>query len=97
VVKERRLLLYRHTRIHLDAVEGLGSFLELETVLDGIGEEEGRRESAEVAAALGVRADDLLEGSYGDLVSALSEVPARGADILSRRAGQPPHPGPRGS
>lgn len=32
VVKRRRLFLWRNVRIHLDEVEGLGSFLELEAV-----------------------------------------------------------------
>jgi predicted adenylyl cyclase CyaB len=33
VIKERRLYLYKDTRIHLDSVESLGLFLELETVV----------------------------------------------------------------
>jgi adenylate cyclase class IV len=32
--------LLRHTRIHLDEVEGLGTFVELETVLSDLPEEE---------------------------------------------------------
>lgn len=32
VVKERRLFLWENVRIHLDTVEGLGSFVELEAV-----------------------------------------------------------------
>jgi len=35
VEKTRRLFLWRHTRIHLDEVAGLGAFLELETVVGG--------------------------------------------------------------
>jgi predicted adenylyl cyclase CyaB len=75
VEKERRLLLYRHTRIHLDTVVGLGTFVELETVLDGIDEADGRAECAEVAQALGIDGGDLLEGSYGDMVLFLAGVP----------------------
>ena len=33
VIKERKLYLYKDTRIHLDSVTGLGLFLELETVV----------------------------------------------------------------
>ena len=33
VEKQRTLWVYRNTRVHLDRVEGLGDFLELETVL----------------------------------------------------------------
>jgi len=51
VAKTRTLWLLRHTRVHVDEVRGLGSFLELETVLDGIDAEAGRRE-----------ADDLIDG-----------------------------------
>lgn len=34
VIKKRILYKYKHTRIHLDEVKSLGSFLELETVFD---------------------------------------------------------------
>jgi predicted adenylyl cyclase CyaB len=68
VEKTRRLLRYRHTRIHLDTVAGLGDFLELETVLDGISEAEGREECAEVMRSLGIRTEDLCAASYGDMV-----------------------------
>ena len=44
VKKVRHLFLYRHTRIHLDEVDGLGSFVELETVLSDNDEAEGRKE-----------------------------------------------------
>jgi predicted adenylyl cyclase CyaB len=33
VIKERKLYLFKDTRIHLDSVTGLGLFLELETVV----------------------------------------------------------------
>ena len=47
MTKRRRLFLHRNVRIHLDDVEGLGSFIELESVLAVAG-----HESAEEAAAL---------------------------------------------
>lgn len=47
VRKRRHLFLHRNVRIHLDEVEGLGSFVELESVLAVAG-----HESAEEAAAL---------------------------------------------
>jgi adenylate cyclase class 2 len=34
VVKRRRLLIWQSVRIHLDAVENLGSFIELEAVAE---------------------------------------------------------------
>ena len=35
VEKERKVLMYDNTRIHLDKVKGLGEFLELETIVNG--------------------------------------------------------------
>jgi predicted adenylyl cyclase CyaB len=54
VAKRRTLWRWRHTRIHLDRVEDLGDFLELETVLDGIDEPAGSAESETVIDALGL-------------------------------------------
>jgi adenylate cyclase class 2 len=68
VKKVRHLFLYRHTRIHLDDVEGLGTFVELETVLSGIDEAEGRKELAEVSAALGLRPEDSIAKPYVELL-----------------------------
>lgn len=70
VRKHRRLLLHGHTRIHLDRVEGLGSFVELETVLDGITETEGRRELAALAETLGLEPADAVSQAYADLSAA---------------------------
>lgn len=68
VVKHRTLFLVGRTRIHLDEVEGLGSFLELEVVLrDGESPEDGVREAHSLMAQLGVEATDLVEGAYVDL------------------------------
>jgi predicted adenylyl cyclase CyaB len=68
VKKVRHLFLYRHTRIHLDEVEGLGGVAELETVLTGINEAEGRKELSEVAEALGLRPEDSLAKPYVELL-----------------------------
>ena len=43
VEKTRRLFIWRHTRIHLDEVKGLGVFLELETVAKEIDLDAARR------------------------------------------------------
>lgn len=69
VCKVRHLWLCGRTRVHLDAVEGLGSFLELEVVL-GPGEDEagGEREARSLLEALGVSDDDLIAGAYLDLL-----------------------------
>ena len=68
VRKRRRLLLWRHTRIHLDDVEGLGSFVELETVMSGQTDAAARAELEEAAAALGLDACEPVSGAYVDLL-----------------------------
>jgi predicted adenylyl cyclase CyaB len=67
VEKRRELYLWGHTRVHLDEVAGLGSFVELETVITDQTEEEAERECREVQAELGINADHLITGSYADL------------------------------
>jgi predicted adenylyl cyclase CyaB len=69
VIKTRVLLLVGQTRIHLDSVQGLGSFVELEVVLrDGQAAEEGHQIARELMAALDIREVDLIEGAYADLL-----------------------------
>ena len=72
VRKEREIFLYRNVRIHLDRVEGLGSFVELEAVYDGAPEREAaEREKLDfLMSELGVRHADLIAGSYESLVGA---------------------------
>ena len=69
VDKQRELYLWRHTRIHLDEVAGLGSFLELETVVTDQTHDEAERECREVQAALEIREEGLVAGSYSDLLA----------------------------
>jgi len=72
VVRKIRFL-YRIgcTRIHLDEVEGLGSFMELEVVLeDGQREDEGAAIANELLESLGIAPDDLVAGAYLDLLEA---------------------------
>jgi len=71
VRKNRTLFLVGRTRIHLDQVEGLGDFVELEVVL-----EEGEKAAAGEAIArnlmqkLGILPEQLIEGAYIDLLTA---------------------------
>lgn len=70
VVRKRRLL-YRvgQTRVHLDRVEGLGDFVELEVVLSpGQSPEAGRRIAAELMAGLGIAEADRVDVAYVDLL-----------------------------
>lgn len=70
VVKKTRLLfLVGRTRIHIDAVEDLGDFIEIEVVLDGSEDESmGEKEAITIMQDLGVDETNLIEGAYVDLI-----------------------------
>jgi predicted adenylyl cyclase CyaB len=69
VRKTRYLYLVDQTRLHLDDVEGLGQFMELEVVMrDGQSDADGQLIAEGLMAALGVERSDLLEGAYMDLL-----------------------------
>lgn len=69
VRKTRYLYLVGQTRVHLDDVEGLGQFLELEVVLrEGQSDAEGQAIAEDLMTRLGVERSDLLEGAYMDLL-----------------------------
>jgi predicted adenylyl cyclase CyaB len=70
VRKTRRLIMIGQTRVHLDHVEGLGAFVELEVVLqDGQTEEDGRAIADELMHRLSIDASDLLSESYVDMLT----------------------------
>jgi len=70
VRKRRSVYMVGRTRVHIDRVEGLGTFMELEVVLgEGEGEEEGVREARELMASLGVEERDLIDRPYVDLLN----------------------------
>jgi predicted adenylyl cyclase CyaB len=69
VRKRRTLFRVGRTRIHLDEVEGLGEFLELEVVLrDDEAVEAGVREAQELMARLQVLPSQLIDRAYVDLI-----------------------------
>ena len=75
VKKTRNLYLAGQTRIHLDDVEELGQFMELEVVLqEGQGDAEGQAIAEDLMASLGVESSDLLESAYMDLIDGRSKV-----------------------
>jgi len=70
VRKQRTLYLVGRTRLHIDRVEGLGDFVELEVVLDeNESVDEGTREAHDLMARLGIDASALVEGAYVDLLT----------------------------
>ena len=74
VRKRRWLLLQGATRIHLDQVEGLGDFIELEVVLqDGQTDDEGTLIAERLMQALGLAEVPRLAGAYLDLLSEQAE------------------------
>lgn len=68
VVKARELWLCGATRIHLDRVERLGWFVELETVVGERPLHEAQAEYERVAAALAIDAMEPVSVSYADLL-----------------------------
>lgn len=70
VYKKRELWIYKHTRIHLDIVKGLGKFLELETVLKDISKKEGDIEFNNLVSILGINKQKSIASSYSDILLA---------------------------
>jgi len=70
VKKERRLYIYRNTRIHLDQVDGLGDFIELEVVqtVRRIKKLNPEARAEELMKELGIMEEDLIECAYIDLL-----------------------------
>jgi predicted adenylyl cyclase CyaB len=70
VVKHRTLYFVGRTRVHLDRVEGLGDFLELEVVLeDDESAEAGVREAHAIMTRLGITPTQLVASAYVDLLA----------------------------
>ncbi len=70
VRKNRILFLVGQTRIHLDRVDGLGDFLELEVVLsDGEAVETGEAIAYELIVKLGISPNQLIDRAYVDLLN----------------------------
>jgi predicted adenylyl cyclase CyaB len=73
VRKTRYLYLVRQTRVHVDDVERLGQFMELEVVLEeGQSDAEGQKIAEDLMSALGVERGDLIDGAYMDLLEKTS-------------------------
>ncbi len=69
VKKTRYLYLVGQTRVHLDDVQGLGQFMELEVVMhEDQSDAEGQKIAEDLMSALGVERTDLIDGAYMDLL-----------------------------
>ncbi|NOZ20993.1 MAG: class IV adenylate cyclase [Planctomycetes bacterium] len=69
VDKVREIYLLDRTRIHLDDVKDLGTFIEFEAMLaEGETGQEGHERVDRLLSAFDIAPADLLEGSYSDLI-----------------------------
>jgi predicted adenylyl cyclase CyaB len=69
VRKKRHLFVVGQTRIHLDEVENLGNFLELEVMLqEGQRAEDGMAIANKLMEKLGVKKKNLITSAYIDLI-----------------------------
>lgn len=70
VRKRRQLYLVGRTRIHIDRVEGLGTFAELEVMLaDDEPESAGVAVARALMAKLAIAPEALVDGAYVDLIA----------------------------
>lgn len=85
VDKRRRLLLWENVRIHLDEVDGLGSFAELEGVADPESDLATEHEHvAHLREQLGL--GEIVPGSYADLLRDAPGALLAAADAAMRNA-----------
>lgn len=69
VRKTRTLYLIGQTRVHIDEVEGLGTFLELEVVLrEGQSDSEGKTIAENLMFEFGIDRQQLISEAYIDLM-----------------------------
>ena len=82
VIKRRTLLLIERPRVHLDRVEGLGDFMELEAVLrDGKSADDGLAVAHGLLRALRVDAAELVSGASVDLLRQADREPTLSATL----------------
>jgi len=81
-VKKRRMLyLVGQTRVHVDRVEGLGDYMELEVCLaEGQSEAAGMAIAHELKDKLGVAEADLMTGAYTDMLAAKAAAATAAAE-----------------
>jgi homotetrameric cytidine deaminase len=83
VTKRRRVLLWEGVRIHLDDVEGLGNYLELEAVAEpGSDLAIEHHKVQRLRTELEMKDENLVATSYSDLMLAVPSAVSRSADEL---------------
>ena len=69
VDKQREIYFIDNVKFHLDTVDGLGEFFEIEAIgSSGRGEEALRRQCEDYLTWLGIPGDNLIHSSYSDMV-----------------------------
>lgn len=86
VSKHRRLFLWENVRIHLDDVEGLGAFIEIEIVEP---DERAPAQMARLRDVLGIEDSALVAAGYSDLMLDGAQSLLRAADAAMRNAYAP--------
>jgi homotetrameric cytidine deaminase len=91
VSKRRRLFMWENVRIHLDDVEGLGAFLELEAIVaaDGSDLAAAHEKIARLRSELEISDGALVSAGYSDLLLDGPEVLLRAADAAMDNAYAP--------
>jgi homotetrameric cytidine deaminase len=90
VAKRRRLFLWEGVRIHLDEVQGLGTFIELEAVLPDSGDLAAAYEKVgRLRGELGIEDGALTSTGYADLLLDGPQALLRAADAAMRNAYAP--------
>ena len=77
VEKSRHIYFLDNVKVHVDSVSGLGHFLEIEAIgnpAPGV-EAQLQRQCRDMMTLLKVSEDDLLEGSYSDMLRARTSGP----------------------
>ncbi len=88
VVKRRRLFIWENVRIHLDEVDGLGSFIELEALVDGdVAAAEAK--AAKLRTELAIEDASLVAVGYSDLLMDSRDVLLQAAHDVMRSAYAP--------
>ena len=90
--KTRELFLASNTRIHIDDVESLGRFIELEVMLAGESEAAGHKKCREMMHALGIDEAALIDCAYIDMLEGCisQAVSDKAALPLNRTMGPDP-------
>jgi homotetrameric cytidine deaminase len=91
VAKRRRLFVWENVRIHLDDVEGLGTFIEIEAIVapDGSDLGDARAKVATLRDELAIGDDALVAEGYSDLLLDGPQALLRAADAAMRAAYAP--------